>query len=120
MRTTMLSLVKTTVLLIDPKPVGGVITSSHRFKLNMAFKSKKTRVLINVPVPQQRAAEAQATTKSVMDDRRLLVQAAIVRIMKTRKVLAHANLISEVVTQLSLFKPKIALIKRCIDALIEK
>ena len=67
--------------------MGGVINKSHRFKLNVNFKSKKTRVLINVPVPQQRAAETAATHKAIADDRKLLVQAAIVRIMKTRKAL---------------------------------
>jgi cullin 1 len=121
MRTALLSLVKTTVLLMNPKPTGGgAVNKTHKFKLNLAFKSKKMRVLINVPVPQEKADESAATHQTIADDRKLIVQAAIVRVLKMRKRLAHANLISEVVAQLTTFKPKIAVIKRCIDQLIEK
>lgn len=121
MRTTLLSLVKTTVLLMNPKPTGGgAVNKTHKFKLNLAFKSKKNRVLINVPVPQEKAEESAATHQNIADDRKLIVQAAIVRVLKMRKRMPHANLISEVVSQLTTFKPKIAVIKRCIDQLIEK
>jgi len=119
LRTTLLSLVKAKILKMDPDDEQ--IEKTHKFSLNKAFKSKRTKVNINIPVAQQVKEDTDTTHKTVEEDRKLAIQAAIVRIMKTRKMLQHANLISEVVSQLQTrFKPKIPLIKKCIDILIEK
>jgi len=121
LKTTLLSLVKTKVLNMDPPNEEEEIQKSHKFSLNKGFKSKKTKVQINVPVPQQVREESDSTHKTVEEDRKLQIQAAVVRIMKMRKRLQHGNLMSEVIAQLQTrFKPKVSVIKKCIDILIEK
>jgi cullin 2 len=65
--------------------------------------------------------EAEVTQASVDDDRKIYLQAAIVRIMKSRKELNHNFLIQEVINQAKQrFYPSISLIKKCIEILIDK
>lgn len=51
--------------------------------------------------------------EDVDKDRRYAIDAAIVRTMKSRKVLAHQTLVMEVIQQLQrMFKPDLKLIKK--------
>jgi cullin 1 len=112
--------VKTKVLDMSPEDESN-ITKAHKFTLNKGFKSKRARVLINVPIREAQVKETDDTHKVIEEDRKLQIQAAIVRIMKMRKTLNHSNLMSEVISQLqNRFKPKVGVIKKCIDILIEK
>ena len=52
--------------------------------------------------------------QTINDDRKYLIQATIIRIMKMRKILKYSLLIQEVIEQLkSRFKPEISMIKVC-------
>jgi cullin 1 len=119
------NLLKAKVLKIkDPKKdseEGMDINENSLFELNYAFKSKKTRVNLKFSIKNETKAENEETHKTIEEDRKLLIQASIVRIMKTRKVLKHIELVQEVIQQLlSRFKPKISDIKKCVEILLEK
>jgi cullin-4 len=67
----------------------------------------------------KQAEENQSTNEKVFQDRQYQVDAAIVRIMKTRKSLLHNQLVNEVVAQLK-FPVKPPDIKKRIESLIDR
>nr|XP_018904304.1 PREDICTED: cullin-2 [Bemisia tabaci] len=98
-----------------------MLSDSTTLSLNMNYSNKRTRLRIQAAVqkenPQQ---ELEQTVTAVDEDRKLYLQAAIVRIMKLRKILSHNSLIHEVLCQSESFAPTISMIKKCIEALIDK
>ncbi|KAK9461664.1 Cullin [Lipomyces oligophaga] len=111
-------LVKARVLTLEGGTLGGPGT---KYTLNMDFKNKKVRINLNVPIRSEQRQETEATNKTIDEDRKMLMQSVIVRIMKARKVLKHVVLVQETIAQIKTrFTPKIPEIKKCIDFLIEK
>ncbi|KAK7040956.1 ubiquitin ligase (cullin) of SCF [Paramarasmius palmivorus] len=92
-----------------------------QFDLNPSFKSKKIRVNLNLPIKAEVKAESKDVLKTVDADRRIAIEATIVRVMKARKQMKNQALIQEVISQIShRFAPKIPDIKKSIENLLEK
>lgn len=76
------------------------IEDDHIFKLNSSFKANKRRIVINQFQMKESTQEQIKTKEKVFLDRQYQVDAAIVRIMKTRKKLTHTELLTELYDQL--------------------
>ena len=115
----------------------GITSDEDTFTFNKDYTSKLKRV--RIPLVKEAsiankndtsaAPEASSAPVSVAgnipvaveEDRRHLVEASIVRIMKARKALQHNDLIAEVTKQLSnRFNPSPQFIKKRIESLIER
>jgi cullin 2 len=64
--------------------------------LNLKYSNKRTKFRIAGTVQRETPQEVEQTHHAVDEDRKMYLQAAIVRIMKSRKILKHNQLIQEV------------------------
>ncbi|KAF2808956.1 cullin-4B [Mytilinidion resinicola] len=106
---------------ITKHPRGRDINPTDQFSLNANFNDAKYRIKINTVQLKETKEENKATHERVAEDRNFETQAAIVRIMKSRKTITHAELVAETI---KVTKNRgtldMAGIKRNIDRLIEK
>jgi len=88
------------------------------FEVNSEFAHEKMKVQVLLIKKDEKAAEIQVAEAPV--ERKHIIDAAIVRIMKSRKKLDHNALLDEVFRQCSLFQPQPAQIKYQIETLINR
>lgn len=69
---------------------------ADEIRLNFDYSNKRTKFKISAALQKETQQEVEHTMSAVDDDRKLYLQAAIVRIMKSRKILKHNALIQEV------------------------
>lgn len=82
----------------------------------LLFLSPKLRFDISIRMKSDKTEEQKSTNTSIDQERKYIVEAAIVRVMKMRKTLKHQELIAEVIKQVaSRFTPKVNVIKVCIE-----
>jgi len=111
------SLIESKILLADTETQ----TPETVLTLNLEYSNKRTKFRITAAVQRESPQEVEQTLSSVDEDRKLYLQAAIVRVMKSRKLMRHTALIQEVLSQSRVsFAPSISMIKKCIEALIDK
>jgi len=118
----LLSLVHPKVSVLDKKPGGNSLDDTHQFRINPNYQNKLLKV--SVPLLPPRQVNVNGDNESEAGpalQRRHQMDAAVVRIMKARKTMKHAQLVGEVMQQLSArFKAKPPDIKKRIEALIEQ
>ena len=92
------------------------------FMVNMTYHN--SLIKIKVPVMHskaQKTAEANELSAKVEDDRKHIIDATIVKVMKSRKTIDHNSLIAECTKILSVkFPPDPIQIKKRIEGLIER
>ncbi|KAL4887389.1 hypothetical protein BJY04DRAFT_204342 [Aspergillus karnatakaensis] len=103
------------------KPKGRDVNDTDEFSYNPTFTDPKMRIKINQIQLKETKEENKTTHERVAADRHYETQAAIVRIMKSRKSITHAELVAEVIKATrsrGVLDP--ADIKKNIEKLIEK
>ncbi|KAK3441033.1 hypothetical protein EUGRSUZ_B01286 [Eucalyptus grandis] len=103
--------------ILNKEPNTKSIAPTDHFEFNSKFTGKMQR--IRIPLPPM--DEKKKVIGDVDRDRRYAIDASIVRIMKSRKVLDHQQLVMECVKQLGpMFKPDLKAIKKRIEDLISR
>lgn len=112
-------------------PMTKDVKNTDVFKLNSKFKSPSIKVkVLTVSASSSGKGKSQKTEAeeeaeevklNILEGRKMEVNAAIVRIMKSRHSILHHELIEELIKQLSnRFHPLMIMIKQRIEDLIEK
>lgn len=109
--------VQTRVLRKEPKTKE--VEEEDQFHWREDFTAALYRVRINQIQSKETVEENKRTNDQVLQDRQYQIDAALVRVMKSRKQLAHKLLVQEVMQQLK-FNIKASDLKKRIESLIER
>lgn len=108
--------------ILQKNPQGKDFKMDDKYSVNMSFFNNGTKV--KIPVMHSKAAKQSedADLKAkVEDDRKHMIEAVIVKVMKSRRRLSHVDLITEATKLLqSKFNPDPQVIKKRIEGLIER
>ncbi|KAF9672540.1 hypothetical protein SADUNF_Sadunf11G0052800 [Salix dunnii] len=119
LRRTLQSLACGRVRVLQKLPKGKDVEDDDSFLFNEGFTAPLYRIKVNAIQMKETVEENTSTTERVFHHRQYQFDAAIVRIMKTRKVLSHTLLITELFQQLK-FPIKPADLKKRIESLIDR
>ncbi|ELR19099.1 cullin family protein [Acanthamoeba castellanii str. Neff] len=92
-------------------------SNAETFQVHDAFANKRFSINLNAAQLKLAKGESDQARESALQSRRYSAQAAVVRIMKSRRVLTHNELVSETMAQLK-FPFEIGWLKRVLEALI--
>jgi len=93
----------------------GAIKTTDTFAFNEQFSCNQRKIRIPMALLDDNVRPGK-----VEEDRSIAIEASIVRTMKSRLTLSHQQLVAEVLSQLSFFRPDPKLIKKRIESLIDR
>jgi len=110
---------------LKKEPMSKDIKATDQFYFNEDFSSQFLKIKVSVVAGGssrvENPEERRATQKRTDEERGHVIEAAVVRIMKSRKNLSHAQLMTETLGQLSSrFQPDVNMIKKKIEGLIDR
>jgi cullin 3 len=123
LRRHLLSLCTPKLKILIKESKGKLIEDNDNFTFNNDFISNNKKIKIPLISAKEIRGEEETTQmeQKIEEDRRHQVEAAIVRVMKARKRVAHNDLVAEVSRQLLFrFSPNLQFIKKRIESLIER
>eukprot|EP01025_Chloroclados_australasicus_P025868 TRINITY_DN25752_c0_g1_i2.p1 TRINITY_DN25752_c0_g1~~TRINITY_DN25752_c0_g1_i2.p1 ORF type:complete len:745 (-),score=82.84 TRINITY_DN25752_c0_g1_i2:248-2482(-) len=105
--------------ILKKQPRGPEVDDKDEFHYNADFTHNYIRINIKSIQMKETEEENKKTNEQVLQDRQYQIDAAIVRIMKTRKSLSHQLLIYELRQQLR-FQVRTEDLKKRVESLIER
>lgn len=111
----------TTTRVLVKSSKGKEILDSDEFEVNVSFTHKLAKIKIpNISSKKlEEEKESKKALESVNRDRLHQIDAACIRVMKSRKTMTHQDLMSEIMAQIK-FKATSTDIKKRIESLIER
>jgi hypothetical protein len=79
------------------KSVKRTFTPADIFSVNNAFNAKLKRITVNTLQKKETAQETENVHDKILQDRKCIIDAAIVRTMKARRTVIHNDLVTEVI-----------------------
>eukprot|EP01090_Pellita_catalonica_P012197 TRINITY_DN2593_c0_g1_i5.p1 TRINITY_DN2593_c0_g1~~TRINITY_DN2593_c0_g1_i5.p1 ORF type:complete len:729 (-),score=101.89 TRINITY_DN2593_c0_g1_i5:541-2727(-) len=119
LKRTLQSLACARIRMLRKRPPGKEIGEKDVFYWNKVFGHKLYRIKINSIQMKATPKEVKKTKESIFQDRQYQIDAAVVRIMKTRKTLTHPQLMAELYKQLK-FPLKPMAVKKRIESLLDR
>ena len=94
------------------------------FKVNEDFthKNYKNKITVKKNMSDSLEKQEELIKENLQIERKFVIEACIIRIMKARKKMEHCNLVNEAIKlcEYQQFSPNVALVKSCIENLINK
>jgi len=108
--------------ILQKSPVGKDFKMDDSFQVNFSYHNNMIKIKVPVMFSKiQKQVENADLQEKVEDDRKHMIEATLVKVMKSRKRLSHNDLITEATKILSnKFIPDVTVIKKRIEGLIER